>query len=168
MMTLIGKITSAHGVKGDIILSHQLPLDFDTNLLDAIMIELNPKSYIPFFIKEKKETHDDEMILTLEEIDNREEAKKILNKNVFAPPTLKIEISNGNRWTDLIGFSLYDHNKLEIGKIEDVYINGQQILLVVHYNNDEILVPISDELILENNSKHKKITIEIADGLLEL
>jgi 16S rRNA processing protein RimM len=168
MMTLIGKITSAHGVKGDIILSHQLPLDFDTDLLDAIMIELNPKSYIPFFIKEKKETHDDEMILTLEEIDNREEAKKILNKNVFAPPTLKIEINNGNQWTDLIGFRLYDQNKLEIGKIEDVYINGQQILLVVQYKNDEILVPISDELILENDSKQKKITLEIADGLLEL
>ena len=168
MMTLIGKITSAHGVKGDIILSHQLPLDFDTDLLDTIMIELNPKSYIPFFIKEKKETHDDEMILTLEEIDNREEAKKILNKNVFAPPTLKIEINNGNQWTDLIGFRLYDQNKLEIGKIEDVYINGQQILLVVQYKNDEILVPISDELILENDSKLKKITLEIADGLLEL
>ena len=76
-MTLIGKITSAHGVKGDIVLSHQLPLDFDTNLLDAIMIELNPKSYIPFFIKEMKETHDDEMVLTLEEIDNRDDAKKI-------------------------------------------------------------------------------------------
>jgi len=168
MMTLIGKITSAHGVKGDIILSHQLPLDFDTDLLDTIMIELNPKSYIPFFIKEKKETHDDEMILTLEEIDNREEAKKILNKNVFAPPTLKIEINNGNQWTDLIGFRLYDQNKLDIGKIEDVYINGQQILLVVQYKNDEILVPISDELILENDSKQKKITLEIADGLLEL
>jgi len=168
MMTLIGKITSAHGIKGDIILSHQLPLDFDTDLLDAIMIELNPKSYIPFFIKEKKETHDDEMILTLEEIDNREEAKKILNKNVFAPPTLKIEINIGNQWTDLIGFRLYDQNKLEIGKIEDVYINGQQILLVVQYKNDEILVPISDELIVENDSKQKKITLEIADGLLEL
>ncbi len=167
-MTLIGKITSVHGVKGDIVLSHQLPLDFDTDLLDAIMIELNPNSFIPFFIKEKKETHDDEMLLTLEEIDNREEAKKILNKNVFAPPTLKIEIKNGNRWTDLIGFSLYDQNNLEIGKIADVYINGDQILLAVNYKEDEILIPISDELILANEPKQKKITLEIADGLLEL
>jgi 16S rRNA processing protein RimM len=167
-MTLIGKITSVHGVKGDIVLSHQLPLDFDTDLLDAIMIELNPNSFIPFFIKEKKETHDDEMLLTLEEIDNREEAKKILNKNVFAPPTLKIEIKNGNRWTDLIGFSLYDQNNLEIGKIADVYINGDQILLAVIYKEDEILIPISDELILANEPKQKKITLEIADGLLEL
>ena len=167
-MTLIGKITSVHGVKGDIVLSHQLPLDFDTDLLDAIMIELNPNSFIPFFIKEKKETHDDEMLLTLEEIDNREEAKKILNKNVFAPPTLKIEIKNGNRWTDLIGFSLYDQNNLEIGKIADVYINGDQILLAVNYKVDEILIPISDELILANEPKQKKITLEIADGLLEL
>jgi 16S rRNA processing protein RimM len=167
-MTLIGKITSVHGVKGDIVLSHQLPLDFDTDLLDAIMIELNPKSFIPFFIKAKKETHDDEMILTLEQIDNREEAKNILNKNVFAPPTLTIEINNGNRWTDLIGFSLYDQNKLEIGKIEDVYINGEQILLAVNYKEDEILIPITDELILANEPKHKKITLEIADGLLEL
>jgi len=167
-MTLIGKITSVHGVKGDIVLSHQLPLDFDTDLLDAIMIELNPNSFIPFFIKAKKETHDDEMILTLEEIDNREEAKKILNKNVFAPPNLTIEINNGNRWTDLIGFDLYDQNKLEIGKIADVYINGEQILLAVNYKEDEILIPISDELILANEPKQKKITLEIADGLLEL
>jgi len=167
-MTLIGKITSVHGVKGDIVLSHQLPLDFDTDLLDAIMIELNPKSFIPFFIKAKKETHDDEMILTLEQIDNREEAKNILNKNVFAPPTLTIEINNGNRWTDLIGFILYDQKKLEIGKIEDVYINGEQILLAVNYKEDEILIPITDELILANEPKQKKITLEIADGLLEL
>ena len=94
--------------------------------------------------------------------------KKILNKNVFAPPTLKIEINNGNRWTDLIGFSLSDQHTLEIGKIEDVYINGEQILLVVNYNNEEVLIPISDELIIANDPKQKKITLEIADGLLEL
>ena len=92
----------------------------------------------------------------------------ILNKNVFAPPTLTIEINNGNRWTDLIGFSLYDQNKLEIGKIEDVYINGEQILLAVNYKEDEILIPITDELILANEPKQKKLTLEIANGLLEL
>jgi ribosomal 30S subunit maturation factor RimM len=40
--------------------------------------------------------------------------------------------------------------------------------LVVNYNNEEVLIPISDELIIANDPKQKKITLEIADGLLEL
>lgn len=168
MLTLLGKIKSVHGVKGDVVFIHSIPETFDTNLLDALMIELNPKSYIPFFIEHKNETNDDEMIIKFEEIKNREEAVILLNKNVYAPPNLEIVIDNETEWSRLIGFKLLDQNNIEIATINDIYMNSGQILLSIIIDEDEKLIPISDELIIERNEKNKTIKLEIAEGLLEL
>lgn len=167
-MVQLGKIKSIHGVKGDVVFIHFIPTDFDTNLLDALMIELNPKSYIPFFIQEKNETNDDEMIIKFEEIGNREEAKILLNKNVYAPPNLEIKIETESEWTRLIGFNLHDTENNFIGKIDDFYINGPQKLLSVIYDNDKKLIPISNELIIKRDEKNNILQLEIADGLLDL
>lgn len=167
-MILLGKIRSLHGVKGEVILEHHLPDDFDIDELEAIMIELLPESYIPFFIEEINEISKTEIILKLEEYDDRNKAIEILNKKVYAPPGLEINVTKDNEWADLIGCELQTQEFEPVGTINDILINGQQLLLEVHNHEKEYLIPFSDELLLAFDPAKKILQLTIADGLLDL
>lgn len=167
-MIKIGKIKSLHGVKGHVLFEHQLPVDFDLDQLDAIMIELMPESFIPFFVEEINDISDTEIILKLEEYNDRNQAIEILNKSVYAPPGIEVHIDNDFEWKILIGASLEDQHHTQIGIIEDILINGKQLLLDVKSDVKEYLIPFSDDLVIDFNDKQKLLTLELADGLLDL
>ena len=82
-MQFIGKVTGIHGLKGEVTFSHQLKRNTRFSQWDCLMVELNPGSFIPFFIESIKSIANDECICKLEEINNRDEAKLILNKFVY-------------------------------------------------------------------------------------
>jgi 16S rRNA processing protein RimM len=167
-MNLIGKIRSLHGVKGDVIFEHNLPPDFDFDNLDAILIELIPNSYIPFFVDEYQEINDSEVILKLEEYDDRNSAMEILTKNVYAPEHLKLDMTTGNPWANLKGAQLYDQYDMAIGTITDIIENGAQVLLDVKAEHKSYLIPFAEPLILNFNLEKNHLQLEIADGLLDL
>ena len=167
-MNLIGKIRSLHGVKGDVILEHNLPSDFDFETMEAILIELLPGSYIPFFVEEFQEINDHELLVKLEEYHDRNTAKEILNKNVYAPPNLQWASETNNPWAGIKGSLLFDQYDHKIGTIASIIENGAQILLEVKGENKEYLIPFAEELILNFNQQQNHLQLEIADGLLDL
>ncbi len=167
-MIQIGKIRSLHGVNGEVVLEHQLPDNFDIDELDTIMIELLPQSFIPFFIEEMNVISKTEIILKLEEYDDRNKAIEILNKKVYAPPGLEIDMSSENEWAGLIGCELHDQDHHLVGTIHDILMNGKQLLLDVHSPKKDYLIPFSDELVIDFNPTQKILQLHIAEGLLDL
>ena len=167
-MNLIGKIRSLHGVKGDVILEHNLPTDFDFDNLEAILIELLPGSYIPFFIEEYQEINNHEAIIKLEEYSDRNSAMEILNKNVYSPPGMEAHEVETSPWSNLKGAELYDQYDALIGTIHDIIENGAQLLLEVKGAEKEYLIPFAEALILNYNRELNHLQLELADGLLDL
>jgi 16S rRNA processing protein RimM len=167
-MNLIGKIRSLHGVNGQLMLEHKMNASFDFTKLEALMIELLPGSYIPFFIEEANEINDNQVIIKLEEYNDRNTAIEILNKNVYAPPGVEISKIDDNPWLILIGFMLKNQEGLDVGIISDIMMNTSQILLEVKDETKEHLIPFSEELVIDINQQKKMLTLEIADGLLDI
>lgn len=167
-MNLIGKIRSLHGVNGQLMLEHKMNASFDFTELEALMIELLPGSYIPFFIEEANEINDNQVIIKLEEYNDRNTAIEILNKNVYAPPGVEISKIDDNPWLILIGFMLKNQEGLDVGIISDIMMNASQILLEVKDETKEHLIPFSEELVIVINQQKKMLTLEIADGLLDI
>ena len=167
-MNLIGKIRSLHGVKGDVVFEHTLSPDFDFDQLDAILIELLPGSYIPFFVEEYQELNEHDILLKLEEYNNRNSAMEILNKNVYAPEHLEIDIENSNHWANLKGAQLYDQYDNTVGTITDIIEHGAQVLLDVEAEHKTYLIPFAEPLVLNFNPEKNHLQLEIADGLLDL
>lgn len=167
-MKQIGKIISVHGVKGALTIRHDLPAFEDVQKMTVFMVELLPGSMIPFFILDMQETLPGEAIIQFEEIDNREQAVTLTGKLLYLPPHLQIDLPDQHHWQHMIGFTLLDQVNNNVGLIEDVYENGSQVWFVVLHEAREILIPVSDELIVSINQSIKTITLDIADGLLEI
>lgn len=165
-MQLIGKITGVHGLKGEVRLHHQLQ---KTNFShwDCVLIEVNPESYIPFFIRSIQSAGTNDAILAFEEIQHREDAKQIIHKNVYSSPNYTIVQKEETGFSQFIGFTIWDEGTA-IGLVLEVIENTMNTMFVVLYLNKEILIPVQDDLITSIHLEEKKIIMNLPEGLLEM
>ncbi len=166
-MQFIGKITGIHGLKGEITFSHQLKKNTKFTQWDCLMIELNPGSFIPFFIESIKSIATDECICKLEEINNRDEAKIILNKFVYASINYTVEANATNNLQQYLGYMVYDGDE-KIGEIIEAIENKMNNMFLVNYNGKEVMVPSQHDFIASTDSKKKIIYMNLPEGLLDL
>ena len=78
-----GKLVAVHGLKGELILKHELGKKSSLKDVKAIFIEDKKDSFFPWFIETAKVRSADEVLLKLETIDTREAAAKISQKEIW-------------------------------------------------------------------------------------
>src|SRR5688572_17732255 len=81
----IGKLVAIHGLKGELLLKHELGKKTSLKGLQAIFIEEKKNSFIPWFIETTKIRSGNEVYIKLEGIDSREAAAKLSQKIVWLP-----------------------------------------------------------------------------------
>lgn len=166
-MIRIGKIVATHGLQGNLVMTHIVGKSDWLKKDDILFLELNKGSYIPYFVTSAKEANKEEYIVSLEDVESVEEARKLITKQVY----VKEDILAGHEkdsplmW---IGFKLVDKNKGAIGEIQDVVLTGPQWLAKLEYEGKEVLIPLIDQLILDVNVRNKFIRMELPEGLLEI
>lgn len=163
----VGIIRSAHGLKGDVMITHQLDNSNDLTQWEALMIELNPGSFIPFFIEEIEMLNDEDILCKLEEINSREEAVTLNGKAVYTTIHHQVKAKKEDEWEALIGYEVM-HNDIIIGKISALLNVSMNMLLQVERENKEILIPATEEFIMDIDPKKKVIRMQLPDGLLDL
>jgi 16S rRNA processing protein RimM len=70
----IGKLVSAFGLKGELILKHNLGKKTSLKGLQAIFVEERKESFIPYFIESTRIKAEDEIYIQLEGVNVREVA----------------------------------------------------------------------------------------------
>jgi 16S rRNA processing protein RimM len=163
----IGKINSSHGLKGELQLTHWLQHPEKIQTWEAIMIELHPKSFIPFFIESAKSFTQQECIIKLEDINNPEQAKEIGGCNVYASPLVVAPQLIKNDWENLIGFIVTDSTEGLIGQIQEISQGVGQEFIHVLYNGKDVMIPIQNDWIINVNAASKTIEMDLPNGYLE-
>ncbi len=79
----IGKIVASFGLKGEVILKHALGKKTMLDGIEAIFVEENKGSYLPYFVESSKAKDTEEMYVKLESIDTRESANRLSTRNVW-------------------------------------------------------------------------------------
>ncbi|MBL7773965.1 MAG: 16S rRNA processing protein RimM [Chitinophagaceae bacterium] len=166
-MQRIGKIVAAHGIKGDVLISHDVLPPLKLDQWDCMLIELNPGSFIPFFIESISETTETELLCKFEEIEHREATKTILNKTVYTSINYTIKTSHDEGFAQYLGYTIHQNNQ-NLGPINDILEGGAQLLFQLNHNNHEVLIPAIPEFILSTDPIKKIIYMQLPDGLLDL
>ncbi len=166
-MIRIGKIVATHGLQGALIVTHVAGNSKWLKKDDALMVEMNKDSYIPFFVTSCKANNEEEYVVQMEEVNVVEEARKLIGKPVFVQEEI---LAPYIEQTPLLwmGFKIVDKTKGEIGVIDDIYQTAAQWLAVVHIDGAEVLLPLVEQTILQVNLKAKKIHMDIPAGLIEV
>lgn len=166
-MIRVGKIVATHGVQGAVIMTHVAGDSRWMKKGDALMVEMQKGSYIPYFVDGCKAVSDTEYHVTLEEVDKVEAAKKLVGKQVYVDEELLAGYAKESPllW---IGFSITDVNTGLLGEMVDVMQTPSQWLGKIIYNDREVLIPLLNQFIKEIQVKKKRLIMELPAGLLEV
>ncbi|HEY9178111.1 MAG TPA: ribosome maturation factor RimM [Flavipsychrobacter sp.] len=166
-MLRVGKIVAVHGLQGAVVLKQIIDNTGWLNAGDVLFIELKRESFIPHFVEKAKPANETEYIINLDEVDDSEQAKKLVGKTVYVKEEI-LEKAKVDSPLMYIGFNLVDKTKGGIGTIEDVLLMGKQWIARLTIDGKEVLIPLVEDMILDVNYKNKFLRMDLPDGLLEI
>ena len=167
----IGRYNKPHGVAGEI--SATIDVDLDTlQGLSCLVTDIDG-IFVPFFVNTIRPKSVDTVLLTIDGIENEKEAARLVNRDIYA---LKRDYQQESIDADadgypldfFIGFELRDSDGSRVGEITDVDEQTENAIFVVDRDGSEIMVPATDDLIVEFDVDNKLMVMDLPEGLLDL
>ena len=160
----IGRLGKAHGIKGEVSFHFDDDI-FDRVECDYLVLEVDG-ILVPFFMEEYRFRNGYSAFVKFRDVDTQERASELTGCDVYFPRDLAATEDETPILTMLVGFSIVDAaTGKRIGEIDD--INDQTANILFELDNG-ILIPASDELIMNVDTEHEEIVMNIPEGLLEI
>lgn len=163
-----GKITKAHGLKGEVkLLPHSRSLhSFEE--ITKIFVEITASHTPEAFEIDKLRFHKNTAVLKLNGIDTIEEAERLRGRAVYIDDKELGKLEEDEYYfSDLIGLEAYTVDGEYLGKVEEVMERAIQSLLVIKNDDKELLVPLSEPIVKEVNIDTGKIIISPVKGMFD-
>ena len=168
----LGKIVAAHGLKGELVLQHELGKKTDLKKLPALFLELKKDSFVPYFIRKAKGTTEKESLLLLEEIDTREKAQQLVGKLCWLPEEQFKQYADKQAPASLLGYQIVEEeeegSKKTLGTIEEVIEQPQQLLCRILLKGKEVLIPLNESTLLARDQQAKTVSVQLPEGVLDM
>lgn len=164
----LGKIAKKFSYKGEVLIY----LDTDEPELyedmESVFVEIN-KHLVPFFIVTSSIHKGDFLRTRFEDIDNEEDADKIMGAEVYLPLSALPKLEGDKFYFhEVIGFDAEDQRLGNIGKIVSINDSSAQPLFEILQGDIEILVPMIDDFIVKIDRANKKVVLNTPEGLIEM
>ena len=163
----IGKFVATFGLKGELLLKHNLGKKTSLKGLKAVFIEAQKAHFIPWFVEATKIRNDQELLVKLEGINLREQAVRLTQKEVWLPEEDCKKFSSKSAPINLLGFDVIENGQL-LGRILEVIEQPHQVLCRIDLNSKEAYIPLHEETILKVDRKKSQVIVALPPGLLEI
>ena len=162
----LGYVLKTHGLKGELVFEIDADNPSDYRKMESVFVELNNK-LIPFFI-EQIQLNGSKAIIKFEDINSIDQASPFKGARIFLPLDVLPELEEGYYFHELIGFQVIDDQEGKLGLISGVYESGHQDLLAMDYQEKEVLIPLTDEIVIKVDKPQKTVYTSLPDGLLDI
>jgi 16S rRNA processing protein RimM len=163
----IGKIVSAFGLKGEIIVQHRLGKKIMVSKLKTIFLEQKKDEMLPYFVETARKKGDDELYLKLEGTESRESALKLLRREVWLKEE---EIRSHTQKTNPIGwlgYHIIDQGR-DLGPVLEIIEQPHQILCRLEMQEKEVLIPVNEQTLEKVDHQSGRLIMTLPEGLLEV
>jgi 16S rRNA processing protein RimM len=165
----LGKITKTSGYKGNLVFFFDVDSIQRYAGLEAVFVNISDE-LIPFAIKELAIKSTSTAIVSLEDVQDEEQANALVGYDLYLPLSFLPPLTGKKFYFhEVIGFTVIDEKTGLVGNIENIFDHsGQAIFIIVNSNGKEILIPATDEIIQTIVRKNKIIKVNAPDGLIEI
>jgi 16S rRNA processing protein RimM len=163
----IGKLVSAFGLKGELILKHNLGKKTSLKGLQALFVEDRKDSFLPWFSEAARIKNEEELYIKLTDVDTREAATKLVQKEVWIPEEDFKKFAAKSSPINLLGFEIVE-NKKALGIILEVIEQPHQLLCRIEINGKEVLIPLHEDTIQKIDRKARQVLVALPDGLIDV
>lgn len=157
-----GTVVKTHGTKGEV----KVSTDIKVKLTEWAFLEIREKP-VPFYIQHVNQTQPNEFLIKLHDIDSIEQAQELLNISVLVPKTKGKRKANRDE-LNLNGFLLVDINVGEIGEVVGIEELPQQTMLVTHYHEQQVMIPLVEAFIHDVDDEKEIIYLQLPEGFFEI
>lgn len=165
----IGKVVNVVGLKGELKVYHYSDYRERFEELDSIVLEKASNDTKRYSIEHVR-YQDDIVTLKLEGINDRTEAEKYRNCEVYiTEDQLRILPEDTYYLKDLKGMTCYDETSNKVfGIVKEVLQNSAQDIYVIKpEKGEDILIPAVKEFVKDVNVNEKKITFTLIKGFID-
>ncbi len=163
----IGKIVSAFGLKGEMIVQHHLGSKIAVSKIKVIFLEQKKDELLPYFPEAIRKKGNDELYLKLEGTDSKEAASKFIRRDVWLKEEEVQTHTGKNNPISWVSYHIVDQGK-DLGPVLEVIEQRHQILCRIEVNGKEVLIPINEQTLIKVDHKSKSLMLNLPDGLLEV
>ncbi len=163
----IGKIVAVHGLKGELLLKHELGKKTSLKGLQAVFIEDKKDSFIPWFIESATIKSEEEIYLKLEGVNTREAAAKLTPKKIWLPEADFKKYASKSSPAGLLGYTIIDQGQ-SLGQILEVIEQPHQLLCRLEVQGKEVLIPLHEDSLEKVDHRKKQVVVELPEGLLDI
>ena len=163
----IGYILKPHGLRGAV----NIQMDVDDPIkykgMESVIVKIG-NNLVPFFVS-SLQINGIKGILQLADVTSYDEAKELKSCPLLLPLDMLPKLDeNQFYYHEVIGYKIADHAKGSLGTIENITSGGKQDLISMKYKDREVLIPITDEIVIRADHKKKEVIVNLPDGLLEI
>ena len=163
----IGKLVTAFGINGQLILKHELGKKTSLKGLQTIFIEEKKKSFLPWFITAAKIKSDKEVYLSLEGINTREAALALVQKEAWFTEADFKKYAAKSAPASLLGYMIIDDGN-ELGTILEVIEQPHQLIGRIEMQSKEVLIPLNETFLQKIDHRKKQVFVTLPEGLLDI
>lgn len=162
----VGSTQKPYGIKGEIIIRF-LKAEYADVETEYYLLEIEGIP-VPFYIEEFTYTTDEVARVKFEDVDDEFTASRYVNVPVFLPRKLIISPADqlAGGWHYFIGFTIIDQRGEEIGVIEGVDDSTINVLFIVRKEEEEYLIPATEDFIDAIDEENNLIEMYLPEGLV--
>tara|TARA_Y100000590_G_C15462042_1_gene916836 strand:+ start:300 stop:824 length:525 start_codon:yes stop_codon:yes gene_type:complete len=164
----LGKIIKPHGVKGE--LKVFLYNDRSSTLKEGLYIWFKiDEKFVKYSVINLRGVTKKSQILKIKEVDTFDKAMIISKKEFFVSRNDFEELDENSFYlNDLIGCDVFDEKNQSLGKILDVLNFPANDVLLISYEDKEIMVPFVEDFILLFDLDNRLVKLKNFKFLFEL
>lgn len=163
----IGKLNKTFGLKGQIRAFIDPKIIARWKKVELIKIQIEKKPF-PLFINEYELGENGHCLFLFEGVTDKTGADKICGKEIFIDEKYLKKAKAYQQLSDFIGFELIDEKLGTLGKLEDVFELPTHELGKFTHHGKEVLFPITEQHVVETNTRKKTLTLNLPEGLLDV
>lgn len=163
----IGKIVAATGLKGELLLKHNLGKKTTLKGLTTIFTEDKAGNFFPWFISATRLKNEEELYIKVDTIDTREQALPLVQKELWLPEVDFKKFAAKSAPASLLGYTIIEGTE-ELGSILEVIEQPHQLLCRLEIKGKEVLIPLHEGSLEKVDHKKKLVLVSLPDGLLDV
>lgn len=165
VFVLIGKFRRPHGIRGEIRMT--VLTDFPELISPGQIIYAGEK-YQAYTISDMR-GHGDDMLVSLKELPDRTAVEIFRNIMVYMKSEDMPDLPEGEFFIhQLVGMEVITDQDEKLGILKEILITGaNDVYLVESPEGKELLLPATEEVVLDINQEKDQILVHIIPGLLD-
>jgi len=156
---LLGEIVRPQGIRGEVKVRHYTDDPERFYDLDVVFLKRG-ESYDEMTVTDARVQGDD-VYLKLEGIDDRNEAEKLRNIQLWVDRDNAVELGEDEVFiADILGAKAYDTKGNQLGTLKDVLTPGGVDVFVLKTPKGTLMFPALKEVLLEMNADEGKLVLD--------